>query len=151
MNNRELQQILEVAGDSLQGQAGAWQLMVQGRLMLVLTDESHNRMRIISPIVEVSELEAEHLQNALIANFHTALDVKYAIAEGIMWAVFIHPLRQLSHEQVKDAIAQVYQASETFGSTYSSTDLYFPGGEAKEPPAEEEQNPPDKKKKSSKT
>jgi len=94
-------------------------------------DENANRMRIISPIVETKDLEEEQLLNALVANFHSALDVKYALSDEIMWSVFIHPLRELSTNQVLDAIDQVHAASATFGNTYSSTGLVFPGNTKK--------------------
>ncbi len=84
-------------------------------------------MRIISPITEVQNLPEGELENALVANFHSALDVKYAISDGVLWTVFIHPLKELSEAQIEDAILQVYNGAETFGTTYSSTNLAFPG------------------------
>jgi hypothetical protein len=88
-------------------------------------------MRIITPIMETKNLEEEQLLNMLVANFHSALDVKYALSDEIIWSVFIHPLKELSEHQVLDAIDQVYAASATFGATYSSTDLVFPGNTKK--------------------
>ena len=147
MNNERLGTLIDSVADSVDGQLGYWQAMVGERLILVITDEGHNRMRIISPIMESKDLEEKYLKNALIANFHTALDVKYAISEDILWSVFIHPLKELSNHQVKDAIQQVFYAAETFGSTYSSTDLVFPGGAGE---GEEGENAPEKKKKKDK-
>lgn len=97
-----------------------------------ITDENHNRMRIISPVKELEKASKEEILRCLEANFHTALDVKYAISEGVIWVAFIHPLKELSEEQVKDALLQVVNANITFGTTYSSTDLYFPGAEEPE-------------------
>ncbi len=145
MDNQTLGEIIEAIGDSIEGDDGLWQFQLHGRLMVVITDENHNRMRIISPIVEVDELEESLLKNALIANFHTALDVKYAISEEILWSVFLHPLQELTHQQAEDALIQVYRAADSFGTTYSSTDLVFPGG-GEEP----EETPKEKKKKTSK-
>lgn len=127
MDNEKLGKIIEVLSDSVEGQAGYWQFAYGETVLLLITDESHNRMRIMTPIVEVEKLNEEFMKNALIANFHTALDVKYAISDEVLWSVFIHPLKELSEEQVKDAIEQVYRAAYTFGTTYSSTDLVFPG------------------------
>jgi hypothetical protein len=84
-------------------------------------------MRIISPITELTNLPQEELLNALTANFHTALDVKYAISDGALWSVYIHPLKELTEPQLESAILQVYNAAETFGTLYSSTNLSFPG------------------------
>ncbi len=61
-------------------------------------------MRIISPVVEMADIGEEELLNAMVANFHSALDVKYALSDEIIWSVFIHPLRELSEYQVRDAI-----------------------------------------------
>ena len=40
--------------------------------------------------------------------------------------------KELSEHQIKDAIAQVYNANMTFGTTFSSTALTFPGNTKKE-------------------
>mgnify|MGYP000279780697 CR=1 FL=1 len=69
--------------------------------------------------------------NALVANFHSVLDVKYALSDEIIWSVYAHPLQELSELQVVDAIQQVYAAALTFGSSYSSTNLVFPGNKKK--------------------
>ncbi|WP_298755508.1 hypothetical protein [uncultured Psychroserpens sp.] len=144
MNNDKLNEIYTTLSDSIQGNNGAWQFFVNDVQLASFTDTNHNRMRIISPIVEANTLDDDLLKAALVANFHTALDVKYAVSEGILWAVFIHPLKELTDYQVKDAISQVYHANVNFGTTFASTSLTFPwaGSETKEP---------DKKKKTSKT
>ena len=138
-NNTQLDSLISMVGDSIQGIEGMWQFQFKGRHLWVITDEDHNRMRIISPIALIEDLEKEHIMNAMTANFHTALDVKYAISEELMWAVFIHPLQELQHHQFVDAILQVFLAAENFGSTYASTELIFPGGEGRKesPPAQE--------------
>jgi len=59
------------------------------------------------------------------ANFHTALDSKYAISNNILWSAFIHPLKELTERQLIDAVSQVYSAARTFGSSYSSGALSF--------------------------
>lgn len=93
-------------------------------------------MRIISPIAKKEQLTEELITNSLIANFHTALDVKYAISDDVLWSVFTHPLKELSTHQVKDAIIQVYNANITFGTIFSSTSLTFPGNTKKSIPKE---------------
>ena len=66
------------------------------------------------------------LRKSLEANFHSALDVKYAISDDVMWSIFVHPLRELTENQLINALSQVYQAAETFGTSFSSTGLIFP-------------------------
>jgi hypothetical protein len=128
MNNQKIDKILKSNVDSVGGQTGAWQFKYFDRYFLLLTDEKNNRMRIISPIIEENKLDKDLLAKCLKANFHTTLDVKYALSQEILWSVYIHPLKELSQAQLVDAIKQVYRAAATFGYSFSSTDLIF-GGE----------------------
>ncbi len=138
MTQEKLDSIYAKIGDSIQGNSGRWQFKVKDVVFLAISDSTHNRMRIISPITEAYKLTETLKEDALVANFHTALDVKYAISDEILWSVFIHPLRELSEDQVYDAVKQVYYANTTFGSSYSSTSLVFPG---QKPKIEKEEEP----------
>lgn len=91
------------------------------------SDEAANRMRIISAITDVDQLSGDQLFYALAANFHSALDARYAISDGLVYAAFIHPLSSLSVAELRSAISQVASAHRTFGATYSSGELFFPG------------------------
>ena len=126
MNNEELDIIFKNLSKVIRGAYGNWELEIDSTRFICLTDEYHNRMRIISPITEVSNVDSEQIIKCMEANFHTALDTKYAISNGIVWSVFIHPLKELSQQQVIDAISQVYSSVKTFGSSYSSGNLIFP-------------------------
>ena len=138
MTNDRLKEILTQEVDSIDGYSGRWQMKLKDLPMIVLTDERNDRMRIIAPIIESSRLDEELLLDCMTANFHSALDVKYAISDGILWSVYIHPLSPLSDEQVRNAVEQVFLAAATFGTSFSSTPLLFGGGSA-------EQNQPAKK------
>jgi len=138
MSNIKLQTIYTAVSDSIKGDLGSWQFYVKDIPVISITDENYNRMRIISPIVDSKSLNEELTKAALVANFHTALDVKYAVSDGILWSVFIHPLKELTEAQVKDAVSQVYQANINFGTTFSSTSLVFPGKLSEEEPPQEE-------------
>jgi len=135
MNNKKLNEIYISVSDSVQGNKGAWRLFVKEVQLISFTDSIHNRMRIISPIADANALNDELIKAALVANFHTALDVKYAVSEGVLFSVFIHPLKELSENQVRDALSQVYHANINFGTTFASTSLSFPwlGNENEEP------------------
>lgn len=131
MTSKKLGTILTSVSDSIQGNNGHWQFKFKNVSFLCIADTKHNRMRIISPIMEADRLNDKLKSAALVANFHSALDVKYAIAEDLLWSVFIHPLKELSEKQVKDAVGQVYSANITFGTSFSSTSLVFPGSNSK--------------------
>jgi hypothetical protein len=143
MTNEKLETIYTTVSDSIQGNLGAWQFYIQEIPMMSITDANHNRMRIISPITDSNSVNDELLKAALVANFHTALDVKYAVSDGVLWSVFIHPLKELSEDQVKEAVSQVYYANINFGSTFASTSISFPGSinsEVEEEPKKKKPN-----------
>lgn len=127
MTNEKIQKILYREAQDIEGQLGAWQFNYRQHQTMILTDENANRMRIMTPIIEEKDLEEEQYKIMLEANFDRALDAKYALFDGIVWAVFTHPLAELEVEQFKNAMNQVITLSETFGSTYNSTDFVFGG------------------------
>ena len=59
------------------------------------------------------------------ANFATALDARYAVFEGIVWAVFGHPLDSLRERDLVSRLQQVVSLVKTAGTTYLSSDLKF--------------------------
>ena len=126
MNNDKLNGIIYTLSDTVQGENGSWQFIIDELAFICITDQIHNRMRIISPIAELAEVTDEELLRCMEANFHSALDARYAISDGILWAAFIHPLRELTKDQVISAITQVYSTAQTFGTYYSSGELSFP-------------------------
>jgi len=126
MTNEKLEKVLTQMADSIQGQPGNWQFLVKDRLLICVTDTQNNRMRIMSPIIEQKKLAYTDMLKLMEANFHTALDVKYAIANEVLWSVYIHPLKELSTEQLITGVEQVYVAALTYGTTYSSSGLAFP-------------------------
>ncbi len=138
MNPDKLEELIRKQADTVVTNGNSIQFLYQETPLFCIYDVNANRMRIISPIVETTEIKEEQLLNMLVANFHSALDVKYALSDEIIWSVFIHPLKELSDRQVEDAISQVYTASLTFGSTYSSTDLIFPGNTKKKDSKDDE-------------
>ncbi len=129
MNNTRLDKILRFIADQIEGPKGNWHFVVQDIQFICLTDELHNRMRIISPIIEHKDMSKDDYYRCMKANFHSAIDVKYAVSGKVLWAVFMHPLKELTTPQVEDAIQQVFTAVKTYGTSYSSLNLYFPTDE----------------------
>jgi len=126
MSNEKLGAIINNLSEHVEGENGNWKFIIDSTLFICIADVSHNRMRIISPVEDLTKVTEEQLLKCMEANFHTVLDSKYAISEGTLWSVFIHPLKELSEEQVISAIAQVYSTAKTYGSVYSSGLLSFP-------------------------
>lgn len=133
MNNTTLDGLIRKMADQVvpTSQFGYWEFVVNDKKLFCITDVRANRMRVISPIISIDKIEVKHLQDAMAANFHSALDARYAVSDGYVWSAFIHPLQELTNEQFKAAVSQVVNANENFGSTYQSSDLFF-GGTQKE-------------------
>lgn len=132
MNNQRLEEVLSQETDSIRGLSGRWQVVYKDLTLYVITDETNDRMRIMTPIVETEDLDKEVLLVCLEANYHSVLDAKYAISDDILWSVYIHPLSPLTDQQVASAVSQVYYAAMTFGTTFSSTSLIFGAGDGEE-------------------
>lgn len=141
MNNDTMDRIIRDEAKDVEGSPGGWQMDYGGQLLLIITDQTNNRMRIFTPILEVIKLESDQMEKMLKANFHSALDAKYSIYEEYVVSVYTHPLKELTEEQFIDAMRQVVVLANTFGTTYNSTGMIFdPGGDA-----EEEEKPLNKK------
>ena len=64
------------------------------------------------------------------ANFDSALDARYAVAQGRLWGVFIHPLSPLEKDQLLSAFVQTINIARTYGQTYSGGATVFGGGDS---------------------
>lgn len=127
MDNGKLQTLVESLSQDVEGEPGSWSFTVAARQVVVITDEAADRMRIMSPVVEDTELPAEQARTLLEANFDRALDARYAVSRGYVWSAFIHPLSALTEEEFVDGVRQVVTLAENYGTSYTSTDLVFQG------------------------
>jgi len=125
MSLKRMERIFKKKADKVEGRDGIWEVFYGGRVLLVITDPTNNRMRIFSPIRESESLDKEELLTLLEANFHSALDAKYSLWEGFVISVFTHPLQELTEDQLVDAMQQVAALADNYGTTYSSTDMIF--------------------------
>ena len=109
----------------LEEQQGYILFRYQGVKMALISDEEHNRMRIIAPITQYSKLAPKIKDSLMHSNFHLALDARYGVSEDTLYAAFIHPLSTLAQEDLESALKQVYNLTSSFGKTYSSGQLDF--------------------------
>jgi hypothetical protein len=125
MTQEELSALVRLVDPAATGSASTLNFTYEGVQMGCISDMTHGRMRIVAPIVPVSALTAIHVASILEANYHSALDARYATSNGVLYAAFIHPLPPLTAPQLASAIRQVASLVQTFGSTYSSGELVF--------------------------
>jgi len=109
---------------------GTWEFDLEGHPVQIITHEPMDRMRIIVPIAESKGMTARMFERILQANFDSALDARYAIARGIIWGAFIHPLKALEDDEFLSGLAQTVTLRATYGRSFSSGALVFGGGDS---------------------
>ena len=129
MNDAKLKEALAPGTDGWEGRPGAWAFSYRELEMMLLTDENHDRMRIISPVAAEGELLPEEMQIILRANFDRTLDARYATWQGKLWAAFIHPLGSLTEEEARAGLEQVWGLVRNYGGSYASGNLGFAPGQ----------------------
>ena len=107
-----------------------FKLTVSDVPVLVITDVRADRMRAMVPIRNAGELTAEDMRRMMQANFDSALDARYAIANETLWAAFIHPLSSLEKDQLISGLAQTVNIAKTYGTLYSGGAQQFGGGDS---------------------
>jgi|AACY02.2.fsa_nt_gi Domain of unknown function (DUF1821). len=110
---------------------GALELHVEDIPVLIVMDLRADRMRAMVPVRSATGLTAEELTRMMQANFDSALDARYAIAQDRVWSVFIHPLSSLDTRTLISGIGQTVNVAQTYGTLYSGGLLqYGPGDSA---------------------
>lgn len=99
--------------------------------VMIVADPSADRMRAMVPIRSADGLDAAELMRLMQANFDTALDARYAVAQGRLWGTYIHPLSPLEEAQLISALAQTVTVALSYGQTYSSGAVTFGGGDSR--------------------
>ena len=130
MTLERMDAILRALDPETQDNGRIWQLKVAEVTVLVVTDEAADRMRVIAPVREADGLEPDEVTRMMQANFDTALDARYAIAKGVVWSAFIHPLSALRKTQLISGVGQVVNLVRSYGTLYSSGGLIFGGGDS---------------------
>ena len=125
MTQAEMATIIgDIAGE-YEGSPSNIQFEINGAPMMLVSDTRANRMRLLAPIIAAEDMSQEHLVATMISNFHLALDARYAVGNGVLYSAFIHPLKELTREQLESAVRQVSNLRSTFGSSYSSGEMTF--------------------------
>lgn len=132
MTLERLANIILAIDEEAQLRGGTIEFTIQDIPVLVVTDPRADRMRAMVPIRSAEGLETEELLRLMQANFDTALDARYAVAQGRLWGVFIHPLAALEQDQLLSALVQTVNVARTYGQTYSGGAQVFGGGDSNE-------------------
>lgn len=98
--------------------------------VLIVTDVVANRMRAMVPIRSAEGMTPEEMERVMQANFDSALDARYAVAQGRLWGIFIHPFKELERDQLISGLAQTVNVAKTYGSLYTSGAGQFGAGDS---------------------
>ncbi|MEL7256160.1 MAG: hypothetical protein AAGL23_18460 [Pseudomonadota bacterium] len=130
MTYEKLGRILFALDPDAQPQGPGFVLTIAEVTVLVVVDPASDRMRAMVLVSEVSGLTPNDLFRMMQANFDTALDARYAIANDTLWSTFIHPLSPLEKDQLISGLGQVVNAAKTYGTLYSGGLMQFNGGDS---------------------
>lgn len=106
------------------------ELSIEDIPVLVVFAPAADRMRAMVPIASIEDVTPEEMNRMMQANFDTALDARYAVAQGRVWGVFIHPLGALEREEFLSGLAQTVNLARTYGTLYSGGAQVFGGGDS---------------------
>lgn len=125
MTQAKIKTIISEIAEEVEEENGNLTFYYNGATLALLSDTSANRMRIVTPVIEATQLTQEQIISTLISNYHLALDARYAIGDGVLYSVYIHPLAELTETQLVSAVRQVATLRDTFGNGYTSGELSF--------------------------
>jgi CelD/BcsL family acetyltransferase involved in cellulose biosynthesis len=125
MSLSAMDQLIRQVDPKAQRDGGSWTLQIQNVPLTVVTDERADRMRILCPVARTNEVTEIQYLRAMEANFHTALDARYATSHGILFSVFIHRLSTLDAQDFLSGAEQVAHLAAGFGTSYSSGVMRF--------------------------
>ncbi|MFQ5877300.1 MAG: hypothetical protein ACE5JH_06355 [Acidobacteriota bacterium] len=134
MSAARLQRIIRGSSTEFRRAANVMEFRFDGVQMACVYDTAHDRMRLVAPITKMSRVTLEQTVIVLEANYHTALDGRYASSNGTLYAAYIHPLSDLHPGELRSGLRQVASLVKTFGTTFTSGELVFgaPSGEEEE-------------------
>ena len=132
MTADRLGQLIRNVDEEAVQDGATWFFHIEELETIVVFDIAADRMRIVIPISEIDGLDHEELLRLMQANFDSALDARYAIARGMLWGVYIHPLSTLTDEEFLVGLGQTANVVGSYGTSYSSGLLIFGSGDSAE-------------------
>ena len=130
MTNARMLALIKRLDPNPTGQMGNWRVKVEGHIVQIITDEKADRMRMITGIAKTDDMTKDQLYRIMQANFESALDARYAIAQDVVWGTFLHPLSSLSEDEFFSGLGQTLNLVQTYGTTFSSGVFVFGGGDS---------------------
>ena len=130
MTMMRLAEIVQAIDPDVIARGPTLEFTLQDIPVIVIADPRADRMRAMVPIASAEGLTPEDLMRMMQANFDAALDARYAVANGRLWGVFIHPLSPLEKDQLLSGLVQTITLARTYGTGYTGGGAIFGGGDS---------------------
>lgn len=130
MTLERLAEIVQALDPEVMARGPALEFTLDDIPVIVIADARADRMRAMVPIASVEGLSEADLLRMMQANFDAALDARYAVANGRLWGVFIHPLSPLEKDQFLSGLVQTVTVAKTYGTGYTGGAAIFGGGDS---------------------
>lgn len=108
--------------DGFEEVEGQLRFLHGGVRMICLHDVRSDRLRLVAAVSEESALTVVSARILLQANFGNTLDARYAIRDGVLYAVYLHPLSTLASRDLEAALDQVANLVRNFGTSFSAVE-----------------------------
>ncbi|NJL84104.1 MAG: hypothetical protein HC890_16440 [Chloroflexaceae bacterium] len=89
-----------------------WQIETQGFRLLIVLSSDFSWLRLLLAIAPASQA-APYLEFLMEANFDRTQEVRYALNQGVLWAVFQHNLTSLTADDLDSAILRTLSLAKT--------------------------------------
>ena len=120
MTMSRLDTLIRRSVEAVERNGEVWRFDLAGQEVHVIANPRTDRMRIVIAVGEVDGLDASDLYRLLEAGFLSTHDARYALAQGIVWSVYVHPLRSLSDMDFLSGLGQSLNLARSYGTSFSS-------------------------------
>jgi hypothetical protein len=120
MTQHEMEIVFAGQVEKIEGPTGAIRTQIDNFNVYLVSDVSFDRMQILMPIARTDGLDRRVFNVLLEANFQKTLDARYAVSEGVVYGIYLHPISTLTPAMIRSALEQVVNLGRTYGTTFSS-------------------------------
>ena len=133
MDQARVEKLFSREVDAIEGPSGALRTIEDGVEVYLLTDPASDRMQLIASVAVADQVDPRVFNILLQANHFLTGDARYSVSNGVIYAVYLHPISSLTEDELVSGLEQVIALSKNFGTTFSSRkiELGLPRGRAR--------------------
>ena len=120
MDQARIEKVFSREVDAIEGPSGALRTVVDGVEVYLLTDPANDRMQLIASVAAADQVDPRVFNILLQANHFLTVDARYSVSNGVIYAVYLHPISSLTEDELVSGLEQVIALSNNFGTTFSS-------------------------------